>query len=157
MERVAFFYDKILLMKLVVQRVKLASVKVNNKVIAKIGNGLLVFVGFKKDDLEKNLDWFAEKIIKLRIFSDNEDKMNLSVKDVNGEILLVSQFTLYGDATQNRPSFTESMDFENAEKFYEKFVEMVKLKYAKVQSGVFGAMMEVELINDGPVTIIVEN
>lgn len=144
-------------MKVVIQRVKKAQVKTAKKIISKIGKGLLVFLGIKNDDKEENIDWLVEKIINLRIFSDKDDKMNLSVKNIGGEILVVSQFTLYGDCQKGRrPSFIEAAEPVKAQKIYDLFVKKLKKYGLVVKEGVFGAMMEVELINDGPVTMIIE-
>ena len=145
-------------MKAVVQRVKKAKVVVNNKIIGSIRKGLLVLLGVTHEDTEENADFLVQKILKLRIFNDENDKMNLSVKDVGGEILVVSQFTLYADTVSsgNRPSFTNAAKPDKANKLYEYFKEKCKSEGIKVQSGEFGAHMEVELLNDGPVTIVIE-
>jgi D-aminoacyl-tRNA deacylase len=143
-------------MRAVIQRVKRAKVSVAGKVISEIGPGLLVLFAVHTDDTEDKIAKMAEKVLKLRIFSDAEDKMNLSVKDIGGEILVVSQFTLYGDtAGGNRPSFIESAKPEKALPFYQKFVKYLA-ENIKTSTGEFGAMMEVELINNGPVTIIID-
>ena len=142
-------------MKIVIQRVKNASVTVEGKITGKIGQGLLVLLGVGPEDTEKNADELVQKICKLRIFTDKNDKMNLSVKDINGEILVVSQFTLYADCKKgNRPSFIGAAPPKKAKKLYEYFKEKCKLEVKNVQSGIFGADMKVNLINDGPVTII---
>ncbi|HBS47863.1 TPA: D-tyrosyl-tRNA(Tyr) deacylase [Candidatus Dependentiae bacterium] len=144
-------------MKIVVQKVLSASVEVEGNLIAKIDTGLLVFVGLKKGDDEKLFDWFINKIKNLRIFDDENGLMNKSVIDNNFEILLISQFTLYGDATKgNRPSFFEAMSSVDAKNLYEKFVLDFSNSYDKVKKGVFGAHMKISLINDGPVTIVIE-
>lgn len=144
-------------MKAVVQRVKKAKVSVNNKIISQIGRGFLVFLGIAQNDTEKQVDWLANKIVNLRIMSDEKGKMNKSLKETNGQLLIVSQFTLYGDCRKgNRPSFTQAADPVKAEKLYNLFIKKVKSLEVKVKSGIFGAMMEIELINDGPVTIIVD-
>lgn len=145
-------------MKIVVQRVKRASVKVNNEITGKINKGLLLLVGIHQSDKEKQIDWCCNKVSKLRIFEDEEGKMNHSVQDIGGEILVVSQFTLYGNATKGtRPSFIEAAKPEKAEPLYNYMVEKLKLITGlNIQEGVFGEMMNVELINDGPVTIIIE-
>jgi len=144
-------------MRAVIQRVKNAEVKIDGKIVGKIGKGLLVLLAVHQDDTEDKIEKMAAKIINLRIFADEEDKMNLSVKDVGGEILVVSQFTLYGDISKgNRPSFIESAKPDKAVPYYEKFVEKIKVSGLKTATGEFGAMMEVSLINDGPVTIIID-
>ncbi len=144
-------------MRAVIQRVKKASVKVNDKIIGQINKGLLVLLAVHKDNEEIVIKKMADKIVNLRIFSDDEDKMNLSVKDVGGEIMVVSQFTLYGDCRKgNRPSFIKSAKPKKAIPFYEKFVQYIREQGVKCATGKFGAMMEVELVNDGPVTIILD-
>lgn len=145
-------------MKVVVQRVSRAQVKVKNQVTGKIGKGLLLLVGIHERDNEEILNWVCSKIQKLRIFEDEKGKMNESVTDINGEILVVSQFTLYGDIEKgNRPSFVEAAKPDKAEKLYQKMIELFNRKSKKpIETGVFGAMMEVELTNNGPVTLIVE-
>ena len=144
-------------MRAVIQRVSSAQVSVTEKIVGKINKGLLVFFAVHVDDKEEMIDKMADKILKLRIFEDSEEKMNLSLIDVEGEILIVSQFTLYGDTKKgNRPSFIESARPEKAIPFYEKFLSVLQEKNIKVQSGEFGAKMEVELVNDGPVTVIVD-
>jgi len=145
-------------MRAVIQRVKEARVKIKNEVIAEIGNGLLVLLGVKNKDTEKDAKFLAEKILNLRIFPDEKGKMNLSLLDIKGEILIVSQFTLYGDCKKGRrPSFVEAASPEIAEKLYEKFTEEIKKSGLKTKTGKFGALMKVELINDGPVTLILES
>lgn len=145
-------------MKIVLQRVSEASVKVNKKVVGSIENGLLVLVGFHASDSQETVRWMCDKMIKMRIFHDDELKMNRSVQDVNGGILVVSQFTLYGDARKgNRPSFIESARPEIAIPLYEYMIEYLRSESNLcVESGEFGAMMEVSLVNDGPVTILLE-
>lgn len=144
-------------MKAVIQRVRNAEVKVDGKITGKINQGLLIFLGVGPEDTEKNADELVQKISNLRIFRDKEEKMNLSVKDIDGEILVVSQFTLYANCKKgNRPSFIEAAPPEKAEKLYEYFKEKCKKEVKNVQSGIFGADMKVSLINDGPVTIILE-
>jgi len=144
-------------MRAVIQRVKKASVKIDGEVVGEIGGGLLVLLAVHVDDHEDKIVKMAEKILNLRIFSDHEGKMNLSVKEVGGEIMVVSQFTLYGDCRKgNRPSFIESAKPEKAIPFYEKFVLYIREQGIKVATGKFGAMMEVGLVNDGPVTLILD-
>lgn len=143
-------------MKLVVQRVKSASVSINDELINKISNGLLLFVGFTHTDIEENLDKMVEKVTSLRIFSDEDGNMNKNIKEVDGEILSISQFTLYANTKKgNRPSFIDAMKYDEAKKLYEKFNEKLKQKI-KTKTGVFGEDMLINLENDGPVTIILE-
>ena len=146
-------------MKLVVQRVKYASVKVDGEVKGEIKQGLLAFVGVKQGDTDKDLEFCVNKLVGLRVFEDENEKMNLSVKDINGEILLISQFTLYGETKKGfRPSFIMAEEPDKANKMYEMFLEKVRTTSGrKVEKGVFGASMQVELLNDGPVTIIIES
>lgn len=144
-------------MKLVVQRVKKAEVKVDGNIIGKIDKGFLVLIGIKVGDTKEQADYLVKKLCNLRVFSDENDKMNLSIKDVKGKLLIVSQFTLYGDCSQgNRPSFIEAARPEEANPLYEYFCNQCELNNIGVQKGIFGADMKVELINDGPVTIIIE-
>lgn len=146
-------------MRAVVQRVKKASVKIIPKNESRsIEKGLLVFLAIKNDDTYEKIKWLANKIINLRIFPDENNKMNLSVKDINGEIMIISNFTLYGDVSRGfRPNYMYSANQDFAREYYQKFLEFVKLNYqTPVVSGEFGAMMEIELINDGPVTIIID-
>ena len=144
-------------MKAVVQRVKETTLSVDGKIISKIPFGLTVFLGVKVGDSEKEAAYLAKKIAGLRIFEDENGKMNLSVKDVGGEVLLVSQFTLYGDASHgNRPSFTLAERPEKAEPLYEYAVKELSSYGIPVKKGVFGADMEIEQYNDGPVTILLE-
>lgn len=145
-------------MRAVVQRVKSASCKVDNEIVGKIDKGLLLFLGVGEGDEEKDLKYLVDKVLGLRIFSDENGKMNLSLEDVKGEILIISQFTLYGDVRKGkRPSFTRSAAPELGEKFYEMFIEMVNSRGIQAQTGVYGADMDIELINDGPVTILVDS
>lgn len=144
-------------MRLVVQRVKNASVKVDGKVAGKINEGLLVLLGITHEDNKEKADYLAKKLVNLRIFKDENHKMNLSVRDINGELLIISQFTLYADTSQgNRPSFTNAAKPDFADELYEYFKEKCMEYDLKVESGIFGADMKVELLNDGPVTIILE-
>ena len=142
-------------MKIVLQRVSSASVKVDSKMVGRIEHGLLLLIGFSSTDTEENILPTLEKIMKLRIFSDEEGKMNKSVLDVNGSALLVSQFTLYADTKKgNRPSFIEAARPEQAIPLYEFFITEMKKRISKVETGIFGADMKVDLVNDGPVTIV---
>lgn len=144
-------------MKALIQRVKRASVTIDGKIHSKIGHGLLVLLGVVKGDEKINADKLAEKLVRLRIFEDENEKMNKSLLDVSGEMLIVSQFTLCGDCTKGtRPSFDKSAPPQLANELYEYFISKVKDYNVPVQTGVFGAMMDVELINDGPVTFMVE-
>ena len=146
-------------MRLVIQRVKNASVTTDGNVCGKINGGILALVGFCESDTESLLLPMAEKMINLRIFTDEDDKMNLSLKDTDGELLVISQFTLYADCRKGRrPSFTGAKSPSEANELYEKFVEICKgLTGKDVQTGEFGADMKVELLNDGPVTIILDS
>lgn len=144
-------------MKVVVQRVLEAAVKVEGNVIGEIKKGLLVFLGIGKGDTKEMIDKTVDKLIKLRIFQDENDKTNLSIKDVNGQFLVVSQFTLYADCRKgNRPSFVNAAKPDMAEELYEYFLQRVENEYGSVQSGSFGADMKISLINDGPFTILWE-
>lgn len=144
-------------MKALIQRVKRASVTINSKKISEIGNGLLVLLGVEKGDEAINADKLADKLVHLRIFEDENEKMNKSLLDINGEMLIVSQFTLCGDCKKGtRPSFDKSAPPQIANELYEYFIEKVKEYSVPVQIGRFGAMMDVELINDGPVTFMIE-
>lgn len=141
-------------MRAIVQKVKKASVKVSDEKISEIESGLLVFVAVTDTDTEKDIEYIKKKIEKLRIFEDSDGKMNLSVEDVGGELLIVSQFTLYGDARKgNRPSFINSSSADKAEKYYEILIQKLKDDGFKVETGKFQTHMKVSLINDGPVTI----
>ncbi len=144
-------------MKMVIQRVLKASVTVEEKVVSSIGKGFLVFLGVGKDDTKEDADKLVKKLVGLRIFPDDNDKINLALKDVSGEVLIVSQFTLYADCRKGfRPSFTEAGPPELAESLYEYVLEKTRQEIPNVGEGVFGAHMEVSLINDGPFTIILE-
>lgn len=143
-------------MKLVIQRVKSASVSIDGRVYNAIQQGLLLLVGVGPEDQQEDLDYAVRKIVNMRIFSDDEGKMNLSVKDIQGEILSVSQFTLFADTKKgNRPAFTGAAKPDMAEAFYQEFNQELA-KEVPVEAGVFGADMQVELVNDGPVTIILD-
>lgn len=142
-------------MKIVLQRVTKASVTVDNKVIGEINKGLLILLGIEKDDTDDLLQKYADKIIKLRIFEDENGKTNKSLMDVNGELLVVSQFTLCADCSHgNRPGFTNAKEPAEADRMYEKFISICKEQVPVVEHGEFGADMKVELLNDGPFTII---
>ena len=142
-------------MKLVIQRVNQASVTIENKLYSSIEKGLLVLFGVEKDDSEEMLEHFAQKLLKLRIFEDEQGKMNKSVLDIRGEMLVVSQFTLCADCKKGtRPSFDNAKEPKIAKEYYEKFVEILKKSGINIKTGVFGAHMEVALLNNGPVTII---
>ena len=145
-------------MRAVVQRVTRASVRVGAEIIGEIGNGLVVLVGIARDDTKVEAAYLVEKISNLRIFDDEEGKMNLSVKDVNGGLLIVSQFTLYGDVRRGlRPSWIDAAPPEVAEPLYDFFVRQARAAVDEVATGKFQAMMQVELINDGPVTILLDS
>jgi D-tyrosyl-tRNA(Tyr) deacylase len=147
-------------MRALVQRVHRSSVTINQRLLCSIGKGMLVLLGVKDGDREQDAAYLAEKCAALRIFDDADGKMNLSVREVGGSVMVVSQFTLYGDTRKgNRPSYSEAAAPQPAESLYEKFVAEMRriLGDGKVQTGVFRAMMDVELVNDGPVTLIVES
>lgn len=145
-------------MRAVIQRVDYANVKVDGEKVGQINKGLLVFLGVGNGDDEKALNYMVDKIIGLRIFEDDKGKMNLSLKDINGEILVVSQFTLYGDVRRGkRPSFTDSANPNLAEDLYEKFIARCREENLRVETGVFGADMDVEIKNNGPVTILIDS
>ncbi len=144
-------------MRAVVQLVKKASVTIEKKTTGAIGPGLLVLLGVARSDTVKDVEYMVDKILNLRIFPDQEGKMNLSVRDINGEILVVSQFTLFGDCRKGRrPSYSHAAPPETADALYQAFVASMG-KYLRVATGTFQAMMEVELINDGPVTLLVDS
>lgn len=144
-------------MRTVVQRVAGASVDVDGRRVASIGRGLLLLVAFRSGDTDRELDWTARKCLGLRIFEDADGLMNRSLLDVEGEVLVVSQFTLYGDVRKGkRPSFTGSAPAGEANRLYRRFVEMLERRWPRVAEGVFQANMQVGLVNDGPVTLIVE-
>ena len=148
-------------MRALIQRVSRGAVKVESKSYLKeINKGMVILLGISEDDTEKEVDYVAEKCSNLRIFEDENEKINLSLRDINGEILLISQFTLYGDTKKgNRPSFNKAAKPEKAEGLYTLFAKKLKslIGFGKVEEGIFGAMMEVTIINDGPVTVLVES
>lgn len=144
-------------MKVLVQRVLSSNVKVDNKVVGSINNGLLLFVGFTLNDTSKEIDYMVDKVINLRIFDDEKGIMNKSLLEVNGNILSISQFTLYADSTKGRrPSYINVLNGDKAIVLYDEFNRKLKDKNIKVETGIFGADMQVELINDGPITIMLE-
>ena len=145
-------------MKTVIQRVSQSSVTINNEIVAQIQNGLLVLVGIEDEDQQEDIVWLASKIANLRIFADENDIMNLSVKEINGDVILVSQFTLHASTKKgNRPSYIKASKPEIAIPLYESFVQQMEIELdKKVQTGQFGADMKVGLVNDGPVTIIID-
>ena len=142
-------------MKLVIQRVANASVEVDNEIIGQIDEGLMVLVGFGLNDTTKEVDYLSKKLIKLRIFPDENNRMNKSVKDISGKLLLVPQFTLYGTTKKNRPSFHKALNPDDATNLFDYFVEKCS-EEIDVETGEFGAYMKVNLLNDGPVTILLE-
>ena len=145
-------------MRAVVQRVKKGSVKIEEKEIGKIEKGLVILLGVGQNDVEKDAEYLAEKIVNLRIFEDKEGKMNLSVKDINGQILVISQFTLYGDCNKGRrPSFISAAPPDKAVKLYDYFKKYIKNYGLKIETGQFQAMMLVKIYNDGPVTILLDS
>ncbi len=144
-------------MKLVLQRVSSASVEVDGRIVGKIGKGLLILLGVTHDDDASVVPWLAKKTVEMRIFEDDEGKMNRGLTDIDGEILVVSQFTLYARCRKGRrPDFIDAAAPDKAERLYEEYVKQVREMGVKVETGVFGAMMQVKLVNDGPVTIILE-
>lgn len=145
-------------MRAVIQRVKEARVEVEGEVVGRIGEGILLFLGIRKDDAPDDIKYLVEKVLGLRMFDDNAGKMNLSIAEVGREILIVSQFTLYGDCRKGRrPSFDEAASPDMAEKLYGIFVEEVKKRGINVQTGRFRALMDIHLINSGPVTILLDS
>ncbi|WP_163193962.1 D-aminoacyl-tRNA deacylase [Clostridium thermarum] len=145
-------------MRAVVQRVSSSSVKVEGKIVGEIAQGLMVLLGISKEDTVDDVIYIKDKLVNLRIFEDSEEKMNLSLKDVNGELLIVSQFTLYGECRKGRrPNFMAALSGKEAEKLYNTFVEECKKEISKVETGIFGAMMDVHLVNDGPVTLLLDS
>jgi len=144
-------------MRVVVQRVARASVNIDGEMVGSIGRGLLLLVAVHGEESREDLEWMANRCVGLRVFPDSEDKMNLGLEDVGGELLVVSQFTLYGDCSKGRrPSFIKAGRPEVSEKLIDEFVEILRGQGVKVATGRFGAMMKVELVNDGPVTLIID-
>ena len=144
-------------MKLVIQRVKEANVKVEGNIVGKIDKGFLILVGITQSDTTENADYLVKKVSNLRVFEDENEKMNLSIKDIDGKFLIVSQFTLYADCSGgNRPSFTNAARPEMANELYEYFCDKCVENGIEIQKGIFGANMKVGLVNDGPVTIVLE-
>lgn len=145
-------------MKAVIQRVSEASVKVDDQIVGEIGKGLMLLIGIDENDEKADADWLIQKILNLRIFGDENDKLNLSVKDISGEILCISQFTLIADYKKgNRPSFIKAAKPEKAVPLFEYFKEEIAKSGLKIEKGIFGADMKVSLINDGPVTIVMDS
>ncbi len=144
-------------MRIVIQRVSSASVSVEDKIVGQIGRGFLILVGFSRDENPGAIDWMARKTTGLRIFEDEQDKMNLSLTDIAGEALVVSQFTLYADASKGRrPGFSDAADPKTAQPMYEEYCQKLQVAGVLVQKGIFGEHMTVSLVNDGPVTIIID-
>ena len=145
-------------MRAVVQRITRASIEVDSKVVASIGKGILALVGFYRGDTSKDMEYIANKILQVRIFNDEDKLMNLSLLDIEGELLIASQFTLYGDARKGRrPSYSDAMPPEKAVQFYVDFLELCKSRYERIKSGVFQAEMKISLVNSGPVTILLDS
>lgn len=144
-------------MKVVIQRSLEANVKVNSKIVGRIDKGYVVLVGFSSNDDESILPKMAKKIINLRIFEDENNKMNYDIKKIDGQILLISQFTLYSILDGNRPSFKDALNYKDAKALYEKFIEELRKYDIKVETGIFGEDMKVSLVNDGPVTILIDS
>ncbi|OPZ79461.1 MAG: D-tyrosyl-tRNA(Tyr) deacylase [Alphaproteobacteria bacterium ADurb.Bin438] len=145
-------------MKALIQRVKNASVTIDGKVNGQINQGLCVLLGVGPKDSEKDIDWLSEKLINLRIFEDENGKMNLSLRDIDGQMLIISQFTLYGDCSRGRrPSFVYSAPPDMANELYEKFVAKIRSLGIIAETGIFGADMQVSILNDGPVTFMIES
>lgn len=145
-------------MKAVIQRVSEASVKVDDQIVGEIGKGLMLLIGIDENDEKADADWLIQKILNLRIFGDENDKLNLSVKDISGEILCISQFTLIADYKKgNRPSFIKAAKPEKAVPLFKYFKEEIAKSGLKIEKGIFGADMKVSLINDGPVTIVMDS
>ena len=144
-------------MRVILQRVTRARVVIDNREVGCVGQGLLLLVGIHKDDTPEAIDFLAAKCAEIRVFADEQSKMNLSLREIHGEALVVSQFTLLGDCRKGRrPSYADAAPPEKGKELYERFVKQLRKHIPKVQTGVFGAMMQVELINDGPVTLVME-
>lgn len=145
-------------LRAVVQRVSSSSVKVNGEVVGAINKGFNVLIGISKDDTIEDLKYIKDKIMNLRVFEDENEKLNLSIKDVSGELLIISQFTLYGDCRKGRrPNFMEALGGDEAKKLYEEFLKLFEDEDIKVETGIFGADMKVSIENDGPVTLLLES
>lgn len=145
-------------MRAVIQRAKEACVRVENEVVGEIAHGLVVFIGVEDEDTQDDINYLVRKISQLRIFEDNDEKMNLSVQDVKGDILSISQFTLHADTKKgNRPSFTGAAQPEYADKLYNQFNDLLSEKGLRVETGSFGEHMEIDFVNDGPVTILIDS
>jgi len=146
-------------MKILIQKTLNAEVIVDAKIVGKIKKGLLIFVGIVSDDNDEDIDWLVKKIIQLRIFEDENNSLNLSVKDINGEILVVSQFTLHASTKKgNRPSYIKAAKPEISLPIYNKFLKHLELQFGKnIKKGIFGAQMQVKLVNDGPITLIIDS
>lgn len=145
-------------MRAVIQRVRRASVRVNDMIQGEISHGIVVLLGIRGNDTITDLQWLAEKVVNLRIFEDQQGKMNRSLADIDGEMLIISQFTLYGDCRKGRrPGFSSAAPPEIAEPLYQQFIEEVKNRQVRVATGIFQATMEVELVNDGPVTLLLDS
>jgi D-aminoacyl-tRNA deacylase len=144
--------------RIVLQRVSRAEVRVEGRIVGSIGRGHVLLVGFSSGDGQAQIDWMADKVLGLRVFGDHEGKMNLALEDVGGDLLVISQFTLYGDTSKGRrPSFVRAAPPDEATELYEGFVRTLRARTdRRVETGEFGAMMEVELVNDGPVTLVLE-
>lgn len=145
-------------MRAVVQRVKSSKVEVDNKVIGEIGKGINLLVGISKDDTKEDIDYIVRKVLGMRIFEDENERMNFSIQDIGGELLVISQFTLYGDCRKGkRPDFMKAQGGERAAELYNELVEAFRKEVPNLQTGEFGADMKVEIINDGPVTLLLES
>jgi len=145
-------------LRAVVQRVTGASVEVDGRIVGEIGHGLLLFLGVARGDTERDVGWLVEKVVNLRIFEKEDGKFDESLLDIDGELLVISQFTLYGDCSKGRrPSFSDTMEGTQARQFYELFIRKARDRVKKVESGIFQAAMNVSLVNQGPVTLIVDS